>query len=524
MPHAHPEKSFDLAVRHLFRHLHDGEALLRNPFVKRILKSEIGLARDDCSGAIRTRILKAAAACRSEGIKSGRETQALRRHAIIEGVCAGDRPEKTAAAIGVSVRQYYRDRKIICARVARHLAAPGASTFGELREPLQLLLRRASSLIDQGFALKAVTVLEDALGRGDSVVAKVSVFLCRCSAAIQYGDAALAAESLEAAKQVLTNSKNCGFDNTRLRDMVDLAIVDVAIASGRDAEAGLILESLVKRQSSGRFDHHLSKELALDVFLESCSLHLLNGRYKHARLALSDALRLASTMDNLKSEARVFLAVMSAACCEDSSGSADESILLNSEALALSLSSSSARGVLYAMGGLVRAHLRMEDEGRAFACFQKAVQVARTMEGTKSLVSAAILGTGLISTRYWREVGPLLAEAQGHAPPGTLKSAQLQGAVGIHLARVGNLRDGLECLRAATGLARSLRNTRLEANLLREQGLVLHQLGYATDATDCIRAALALVENGTSALALRQTHSAAAIILADWKSRIALQR
>ena len=521
MPRAKPDQSFDIAVRHLFRHINDRNALRRNPLVKSFFEdSSTCQAGQAAVEKIHRRILHVAATCRS------RETShfgslANRRYEIVEAICSGERPAHTAAKLGLSSRQYYRDRHDICTTVARLFTTLRPIRWGrvEIRESTQLVLRQAALLVEQGFAAKASTLLENAIAQMQSPSAKTLARLSLVKALLQYGDIPRARQSLRAARDFVENCTSTDVDS--LQVVVRLASVDLATASGCDAEATLALESLVKRRENASEGKAISDEVGLTIFLESCSLHLLNGRFAEARAALAKARDLAVKMVDISPELSVYLAVYAALCGEDGSAPPETTVSRNYEALRLSLSISSARGAMYAMMGLMRACLRIGNETEAFNWFGQAVEVARAMEGTKPLVSAALAGAELIRTRYWRKAAPLFYEAEAHIRPGTLKWARLQGAQGAFFARSGNLNKALEALDSASDLAGALGNKRHQANMLRERAVVLHQLGRASDSIECIRSAITLAEGGTSALSLFQTYSAAATILSD--DRLALE-
>jgi tetratricopeptide (TPR) repeat protein len=515
MPHANPAKSFDVAVRHLFRHLHDGAALRINPLLKRVSADGFP-APDQFAHEVRRQVLRAAAQCRSEELGRGFDALAERRYAIIAGLCAGERPENTGNELAISLRQYYRDRQAICAKVARHLATEKPISNGiTINDPFGLCIRRADALVDHGFSLKAVTLLRDVLRHVQSAEKKVAAYLGETRAHIQYGSLNRALESLQAAKRCLKSIASNEGAFTSLHDECELTAVDVCLASGDQASARVSLSGLLKRRSRQRAKNHVADELTLTVLLEGVSLHVMDGRFSPARNLIRDARALISTIEQPRSDFRGFLAVMEAASCEDGARSVDECIVFYDEALRISLSAGSARNALYALWGLMRCHLQIAEENPAFRCFESGVQIARTMEGTKPILSAAIAGTAMISTRYWRSVWPLLQEVGPFAAPGSLKCAQLRAALGMCLARQGMLTEALECLIAASDVVVSLGNQRAQANVLRERAVVLHSLGRSQEAADMIVAAMELAENGTSVLSLLQTYRAAARILED---------
>jgi tetratricopeptide (TPR) repeat protein len=519
MPRAKPDRSFEIAVRHLFRHINDAAALRRNPLVRSFLDTDSTRWTDRAAvEKIRSQILHAAAICRTHEVASRLKTRVDRRYEIISAICSGERPYDTALRLGLSTRQYYRDRHQICMNVARLFMELRLVTLMpiEIREPgMQLVLRRAALLVEQGFAAKAVALLEKAIAQAESPTSETLARLSLVKALIQYGDIRRARESFGAARGLFEQRAFAMPDADLLRSRMSLTDIDIAVASGRDAEATATLESLAKHREDTYQGNPISDEIGLNIFLESCSHHLVNGRFAQARVALAKAYDLAARMAHTPPELAVYLAVYDASCCEDGSATPDVFVSRCYDALRVSISISSARGAMYAMIGLMKACLRKGNEGEAFKWLLQIVELARTMEGTKPLVSAALAAELLLDTRYWREAGSLFFEAQAFTRRGTLKWARLQGAQGKFFARSGKLHDALEALSNAADLTGSLRNRRQLANVLRERGIILHRLGRASESAECIRDALTLAERGTSALSLYQTYSAAATILSD---------
>jgi hypothetical protein len=236
-----------------------------NPIAKAIHSGPPSRVPVRAAIAVRTHILRVAAACRSEETRIGRKSSALRRYAIIAGICAGDLPTKTASELGLSLRQYYRDRKSICTRVARRLLENPRSSLRdvELHEPLQLALRRAVSLVEQGFALRAAAFMKEVSASLESPSEKLAATLSRSVALVNCGSIVLATEAFEEARGCLGQSP---FISSALRAQFALSAVELAIESGQDKEAASLLEDLLQELRNDE----ASKELEVDAFLESC--------------------------------------------------------------------------------------------------------------------------------------------------------------------------------------------------------------------------------------------------------------
>jgi tetratricopeptide (TPR) repeat protein len=330
---------------------------------------------------------------------------------------------------------------------------------------------------------------------------------------VQHGNVPRAQECLEAAKYVKSRDY-VSSTSDELLDLISLTSADVALAGGSDRNAPAMLESIITR-SRKHPNGRPSRELVLlEALLEKCSFDALNGRFHDARRILADASAVAMKLSLIPPKLAVLSAVMAATCREDSSVSPDQTLTLYSDALRLSISMNSARGAFYALNGQMRAFLRLGEERYAYQCFHEALEVARSMEGTKFLVSAAIAGTSLIYTRFWREVLPLVHETQALVQANSLKSAQLRGSEGMALCRIGKMSEALEALNAATELLTKLQNDRYHSNLLRERAVVLHRMGLTCEARASIGMAIELTKEADE-LSLRRTYNVAAGILDD---------
>lgn len=127
MPLADPKRSLKVAGRHLFRHLGDANALRRNPLVCEFFRQGSGTTSAAVLTEIREVILREARGLRHEDMAAGLVSRADRHYEVIAGLCAGEPAVVTAARIGLSRRQYYRERQASCLRISAALAR-GPST------------------------------------------------------------------------------------------------------------------------------------------------------------------------------------------------------------------------------------------------------------------------------------------------------------------------------------------------------------------------------------------------------------
>jgi tetratricopeptide (TPR) repeat protein len=122
VPNADPQASFDVAVRHLFRHLDDAVALRTNPIVRRFFKAPDGdtvAGRRAALDTVRRLVREGAERSKPPGESDPRSK---REYTIFERHCLQRMSLKRVAdELGVSAAQCYRDRASICSRVARYV-------------------------------------------------------------------------------------------------------------------------------------------------------------------------------------------------------------------------------------------------------------------------------------------------------------------------------------------------------------------------------------------------------------------
>ena len=426
MPLSNPEKSFNVAVRHLFRHIRDATELRRNPLAKPFFGPAPN-PKADALGltALHARMLQLATTCEDETGQLRRSSQVGRGYQIIGAIVSGRSAADVASELGLSIRQYYRDRHAICTSVARSLVSPSRPERGdaESEESLQLLLRRATLLDEQGLAGQAIALLEDASRQigSTSPLSEGAVLITLCRVLISYGDVQRATEVIRAAHKICAGNLPDSPELKLLLDFASLADIEVARSSGHDSEAAARLDVLVRCQRAGDSNAFSSHELALALFVDSCISHMTFGRFAEAQFAIYDAFRVLEKIRHVPPELRVHLAAHAAACSEDGEHPLEHTLSQWNDALRASISNGSAIFTFYSLLGLMRCALRAGDEQRACSWFDQAIIVARKIEGTQVLLAAAIAGGSILSTRFWRKVGRLLIDTKDLASPNTLK-------------------------------------------------------------------------------------------------------
>jgi hypothetical protein len=149
---------FQRAVKHLFRHLHEPDALRKNQLVRHFFENprrgDVGKAYEQAAlERIHELVREGATYCRDADVTAGREERAFRQHAIVTQQCLGRQAIRDVAArLGISYYHCYRQRAEICRRVARYMCerddAPSLTSAPELDEfavRMDRVIHRATS-------------------------------------------------------------------------------------------------------------------------------------------------------------------------------------------------------------------------------------------------------------------------------------------------------------------------------------------------------------------------------------------
>jgi tetratricopeptide (TPR) repeat protein len=529
MPNADPEKSFDVAVRHLFRHLDDASELRRNPLVRSAFKAPDGRwwRGHIALAAIRSRILDAGRACYAKDLEAGLRLQGERQFAIVSSLCSQRSVVETASNLALSSRQFYRYRRMICLRVGRLLqaeesrATPAMSVY----DPLHLFLRRAASLVDQGFTNKAVAELQQSLRQVSSDAAKAATLIELSGASLELGDLEVAANLLRDAQLHVEKGALPPDELQVLRMRRRLMDFRIAMQRDRDRDLDAMMTSLIQDWESGSPTPALNV-VGIEIQLENYRLCNFDRRRVDAGAAIARAAALERRTQMASPLHRVQIAYETAISSErDAGASPQERLLRFAGALDLSLAAGSARGVLNATLGLTHhcANLRDDDRARAYA--ERAICVARAMDGTDNLVGAIVYtASALLPTRHWRTVEQSLFEVEGFSRPGSTDWIGFKLCQGMLLRRLGRHSDAITALKGAEVAASHWSGKLWRSRFWRELALALHEAGRIEEARAHVRMAVDYAEMTDGAPALCLTYSAAAKILNDRRMlQLALQ-
>lgn len=239
--------SFNAAVKHFFRHLHDAHALLKNPVVRHLFKgASPGAASIQDQRATLMRIhqlvRQGAKDCYDADVARGEGHRAFRQLTIVTRQCLERRPIKeVAAALGISHQSCYRERADICRRVAsyvfEHADPPVLEYLAELDEFRFLVghLRHRAVFEDQKSALLACEKLVSA---AESTLQRIEALYAGALLSLTFDGGAHANAALIAAQELVGGTaREAGPSQEAARAYVELMGSSIAYYRGNTAEA-----------------------------------------------------------------------------------------------------------------------------------------------------------------------------------------------------------------------------------------------------------------------------------------------
>lgn len=518
--------SFDAAVRHLSRHVHDVEVLKRNPITRPILEHLTGTSGWQAAAAavIKSKIMEAARSCYSHYLAQHRGPPAKRLYDIVVGTCLRRQtPIQLASALGISVRQFYRDRRTIFTRIARILESEESSrdTRARLTEAGDLGLRRYSMLLELGFPDQATFGLKRVIHDASTDEIKLQALAELANAFLVLGDVASARNTVNGAQSLLESGVLADNDEIWLRLRLDLIRSKIERADGHYDTAHNVLRQVVGELGRRGTDNRALAEVALDTTIESCKQQIEGGGFELAQRDIERAERFSRRFD-LSSVPREIEIQLLRACLATiglrggPKSSPGDGLYLYSEALRRSRAVGAVRGALNANIGLMAhfTYLQCDDQSRDNAT--QAIALARLYRSESILASTVLdVADAILCTKHWRMILPLLQEVKPAVRTGTLGWVYHRTFEAICLKRLGRVEAAAAALQLAESAAKGMANNRSYAATLRELGVVLNQVGQRSDAQDCLKSAVARSEQSASALALCYTYRMAEEIIGD---------
>jgi hypothetical protein len=188
--------AFEVAAKHLFRHLHDPAALRKNPIVGHLFGDFRGGTVQSIVSAravlreLHDQIRDIAASLRDDGGTESRAARAQRGHIIVTEQILGRRPiAQVAAKLGISTYHCYRERAMLCRRLARELVAVRAAARGpETSDDFQLLTDYVRHRAVYANSSTAISSFEELVALAPTPTQKVEALRAAASRAIGLGE------------------------------------------------------------------------------------------------------------------------------------------------------------------------------------------------------------------------------------------------------------------------------------------------------------------------------------------------
>jgi hypothetical protein len=419
--------SFNVAAKHLFRHLHDVRALRRNPLVRHAFEhptsGSAGQARERVVlERIHELVRQGADYCRDADVAEGKDERASRQHAIVTLQCLQKRPiGEVAAVLGISPAHCYRERADICKRVARYIcecSAPLATEYLPDFDEFSLLADRAmrqSAFGDIGTALRECDQL---VGIAPTAPKKVTALRVSALVSLHFGDIKRAENAYLAARELCTDER--WPDVSPLRDAarasVDLTASRLAYFHADGEQTLRMAERATQRlKTVGESSLPEIKDLFIESLFALGSAFCNTGNLARGYECIGEAeTRLGNSCTvSFQLRARIAVAVWKLR----------DDLLMNSncwypswqrlKGLTRAFERAYTAGFLFeavtSLVALAEYHSIAGNDAEALRVGRSAILLAKQQTSERVRIQTSIrVATALHSTRYWRDASTLL--------------------------------------------------------------------------------------------------------------------
>jgi tetratricopeptide (TPR) repeat protein len=504
--------SFENACRHLFRHLHDVRELRGNPLSERFFRSDASdeLARDAVLDAVRVALER----CVRDDAGEGNAERAQRYRAIVERCDLRNESHREVwEALGLSRRQFYRERLRICRRIATLIAADRRTDALTCSESLDdVALARGRTFVELGAAETGLALLCD-VGReaGDSDT-RVAAW---CSAARilaarwRIGEAAAA---LEAAQTIVCSRET----EASALEEADVAFTRAELehaAGNRRTAKPLSKCAIPALRSLASFGGRRERELFVQALASQGDRLAELGDYAAAFRAFETARTVLATVNPVSPQrlSEVLLGWGLTLSCLPAVKT-DASVRAFEEAFEIATSLGFVNRSALGSMALASFHWYVGgDRERAQRYLEAAYAVEPALDDQYVRWYVASEGAA-IELALDRPTRALEVVAQAEcAPEGSSEWAGAQYTRARALLRTGNAQIALRVARGAGRAADRLARRGLQGAVLRLMAESYVMLGKRAQAVECIGEAIALLERygNVNQLALGYRTSAA---------------
>ncbi len=514
MPRANPNGSFDAAARHLLRYLDDPAMLRCNPLVRAVFADGTGRmarAREDAAlASIRALVVEGAEKTYLADLAAGKHERAHRQREIVRRAYFQRTPAREVAeALGLSVRQYRRDRNDVARRIAQYVEERRNRVLAPVvfvrLDALRLRIEHAAHLTEVGDAAGAADIHEAVVRDAPSATAKIES-MCRLAETwSDIGDARAAKAYLCDAEAVLERDAYELSPLAREAARCDAAFVRSVLAwrSGETREADDALSCAIQRVESivdnGGFR---VRALFAEVLLEHAQRCADRGDFPAGIASVDHVGTILGGVRDVSLRQRsdaVRIKALLAMTCGESLLSPFDAFAPMGEALALARSCGSARRVVLANAALSVLHRYGNASGLAYAAVVRSVEMMRLVAPTRFRSAVApTLAEALSRTRHSRRGAEIVAEAAGSSPVGCMDWIRARLAHAEHLLELGQAEKSYEAALRCERYARAALAPRRRAEAMLWLALSAYGLGRAAAAREHLRIATELAERSGS--------------------------
>lgn len=528
MPRANPKASFDAAARHLLRFLNEPAMLRRNPLVQAVFEDGIGRmarAREEAAlASIRRLVEEGAEKSYRLDVAAGKRERAHRqreivRRAYFERVAAAD----VASALGLSIRQYRRDRNEIARRIARHVEETRHAVLAPVVVPrfdaLRFRMERAEQLMEMGDASGAADVHEGLLREATGAAPKIESSCRLAEAWSDMGDARVANAYLRDSEAVLADDAYELTPIAREAARCDVSFVRSVLA-WRDGEIAEADESLAF--SMARLEPHLREggfrihALFAEVLLEHAQRCADRGGFADATAAVARVTKLLDGVRDASLRQRsdaVRMGAFFAMISPKPSLSPSEAFAPIGEALALARRCGSAKRVILANASLAVLHRYRNEIGLAHSAVVRCVEMLALVPAVRFRARVApTLAVALSHTRHRKRGADVASECADSLARGSVDWIRARLAVADDGVPLGGAASSYEICARCEEYARAASAPRRRADALRGLALSSHALSRIVEARRHADEALELARSYGTGLSVSYALEAAATI------------
>jgi tetratricopeptide (TPR) repeat protein len=524
--------SFNVAAKHLFRHLHEPRALRRNPLVRRFFEDpHIGGLGHDRERAVLYRIHQlvrdGAEKRRDTDLLAGKDERALRRHLIITQQCLKRRPvREVAAELGISYGYCYQERSEICRRVARYIFEhddpPPVEYLLELDE-FQLSVDRATHRIAFFDMRAAFHECDNLIRMAPSAHQKIEALRITALVSIDFGDFKKAADAYIVAQTLyaerLAADLSTAADVSRAR--IDLVGFELAACRANKAD-GLRMA----QRASARLEliQATAPAHVKDLYVESlyalgaafCSLGDLDKSYDFTASAEAHLCQISSASLQLRTRVMVAIwrlrnhLVLSSKGCYPARQRLTGLTTAFKQAYAAGLFSEAAA----ALATLTAYYADAGNAAESLRAARFAVLLAKQHPNERIWARTSIrVATTLLSTQYWEHALALLLGTQRLDPGDVYHRELIAYFAAAHAFQLHSFRDAWTL--ASVEVDGYRKSGILPVRRMLIAAAAAHELDRRRDARAVIEGAISAAEGLGSAPTLKNTYSVAAKVTGD---------